>query len=73
MPTPNYNDDPSFLFTLRVPTSKGMVVIHAYENTQRRSNHGHTYIDTVVRLNGETVLSLIAMKPGDTDRDYFSW
>lgn len=96
MPTPNYNDDPSFLFTLRVPTSEGMVVIHAYENTQRRSNHGHTYIDIAVRLNGEqvfkrgdlyvgipagtcidgiyakeAVLSCVAMKPGDTDEEYF--
>lgn len=96
MPTPNYNDDPSFLFTLRVPTSKGMVVIYAYESTRARSQYGHTYIDTFVRLNSETVfkrgdtycgipagtsidgisakeavLSLIAMKPGDTERDYF--
>lgn len=91
-----YHDNPAFLFELRIPTSAGMVVVYAYESTRARSQHGHTYIDTVVRLNGDTVfkhgdtycgipagttidgisakeavLSLIAMKPGDTDESYF--
>lgn len=108
-------DDPSYLFTLRVPVSvqrplpplgsfvvctpryqTRMVVIHAFDANDTDST-GHSRINVEVRLNGKTiihkgcttwcgvsagtsldgiaakelVLSLVAMKPGDTDEDYF--
>ncbi len=98
-------DDPSYLFTLRVPLSNGYATIHAFDGGKRDSEPrlgvGADRIDVVVRHNGRTVfprgaiwcgtpsmpgegwsldgprvrelvLSLVAMKPGDTDEEYFA-
>lgn len=82
------------LFTLRVPTSDGIVTIHAYD-ANVCDNGTHSRIDVEVLHKGhkifkrgdtycatprcidnyeakELVCSLIAMKPGDTDEDYFA-
>lgn len=86
------------LFTLKVRTSKGLVIVRAYENAERYAGPRmtHTGVDLEVRLNGREVfargalyigipghqsidgqdakrcaLSCVAMKPGDTDADYF--
>ena len=95
-------DDPNYLFTLRVPVFRGIVIIHAYVNDEKSYFATHTRIDVevlfrhidekrarVIFTRGETycglpaqysldginakelVLSLVAMKPVDTDPDYF--
>lgn len=84
----------SFLFSLRIRTSEGMVIVDAFEGEHQQPNH--TKINVVVKLNRKTifkfgdtwcgipshhsidgvyakesVLHLIAIKPGDTDPSYF--
>lgn len=83
------------LFTLRIKTREGMIVINAYD-ANNVGSYGHSRVDIEVKQNGkvifkrgdlyvgipsghsiddgyvkEAVLSCVAMKPGDTDREYF--
>lgn len=92
-------DDPNYLFTLRVQVFRGdrLIVIHAFDGNQGANySPTHNRIDVEVRQGGEVifprgatwcgipnghmidgvyareaVLSLVAMKPGDTDSEYF--
>jgi hypothetical protein len=43
-------DDPNYLFTLRVPVFRGVVAIHAYENEEKSyfTHTSHTRIDVEV-------------------------
>lgn len=92
-----YRDDPNYLFTLLVNTSKGKVNIRAFESAASVGySPTHHRIDVEVRLGGkimfprgqlycgipqgnriggiaakELVMSLVGMKPGDTDFSYF--
>ena len=92
----NLTDDPNHLFTLRIPIRNESVVVYAYHDVKHSIGSTHTYIDILVRMNGEevfkrgklyvgipaghtidgiyakeAVLSCVAMKPGDTDLEYF--
>jgi hypothetical protein len=93
------NNDPNYLFSLRVPVFRGIVLINAFESIKAPSHaridvevsfrqiddrkshiifpHGQLYcgLPNQYPLDGirarELVLSLVAMRTGSADPDYF--